>query len=441
MELGDRVRAVLVLALLSRTLLAAGPSTRPVGGGPVTTQSAPAAVTVPTEQEIRLAIRDLNHPSPARRRAAVQRLAEWGPLAFDALGKVASGTELEPALLARDLLREMGEVLFIGARVRLEIDRDRVRWDEPVTLSVVVENPSSTPIVVPWPEEPLPSATLPADDVHQVSAMMDIADQLVVTRPDGDPLEARIDPIEHDTAVHRALEIRAGDHPPSHPLAPGRTERLDVRQFNRGWARYPLLEKGKYTVKFEYQPEWKNPAWVAQGFGRITSNAISIEVTEPAPPAIRQADRAVRMNLYREGGRIIGELENTWDRSLWLNLNIGGPPETHARLDWVLELPDQDNEPFHLDSDMTGPLFGTDRLREVAPGQKVRVSTVDPEVLLKRARPAPAGAGPVPVVLRYSQLHPADALRRNLREKGRRESIPTQLFSGSAISQPVEVAR
>src|SRR5690554_5831938 len=64
----------------------------------------------PGEDQIRQAIRDLNHPSPSRRREAVRQLADWGPLAFDALAQVAAGPELEPALLARDLLRQMGEV-------------------------------------------------------------------------------------------------------------------------------------------------------------------------------------------------------------------------------------------------------------------------------------------------------------------------------------------
>jgi len=412
------------------------------------------------------------------------------------LGQAAAGDDLEPALLAQDLLEEMGEVLFMGGRVRLVAvagglgtagisdrgadhpagpshaaagadDHIRISWDEPVTLTVHVDNPTPGHAVVPWPADTLTAPTpgtsqhpspdrsgrsgtrrqTGSDDAGQVAAFMDIADHLVVSDPDGNPIEPRVDPIEQDTAVDRAVQIRASDHPPSHSIPPGASEDLVVPQLNRGWARYPMLDVGKYTVQFVYQPQWKDPAWTAQGFGLIHSNTITVEVTEPAPIEIRRATRPVKLTLSREEGRLVAELQNTWDRELWLNLNIGGPPETHARLQWRPQSKEgPEVGPFQLDADATGPRFSPDRLKRLCPGEKVVVSRADAATVLQRCRLAGSArpdarrsvpVAPVLVSARYIHVPSAQALRSSLREKGRRERIPTQLFSGSAASDAV----
>ncbi|HOJ72441.1 MAG TPA: hypothetical protein PLV57_07380 [Phycisphaerae bacterium] len=398
----------------------------------------------PGEDQIRQAIRDLNHPSPSRRREAVRQLADWGPLAFDALAQVAAGPELEPALLARDLLRQMGEVLFVGARVRLEADHTHIRWDQPVNLSVHVDNPTPARVVVPWPAELAVASSQPApEDCDQVAAMMDIADFLLVVGPDGEEVATRVDPIEQDTAVHRAVLVRAGNHPPSHAVPAESNERLVVPRFNRGWARFPMLAAGTYTVRFAYQPQWRDPAWIAQGFGLIESNPVTIEVTEAAPEAIRQADRPVRLNLRQEeNGRFLGEIQNVWDRELWLNLNIGGPVETHARLEWMVWADDESEAvTFALDDDATGPQFAADYVRQMAPGEKATVTTARLETVLERyRRAADQPSGQVMISLKYTHIPSAQALRQALREKGRRESVPSQLFNGSAMSEPMQIA-
>jgi len=411
----------------------------------VTPTTAAAPITPPSEQEIRQAIRDLNHPSPARRREAVRRLADWGPLAFDALGKVAAGSELEPALLARDLLREMGEVLFVGGRVRLEVDRERIRWDEPFALTVHVHNPTPGPVVVPWPADAA-STTAPAADLHtsdadQVAALMDIADHLSIVGPDGRPVELRVDPIESDSAVYRAVAVRAGFDPPSHPVPPQGSERLRVPAFNRGWARYPLLAAGRYTIRFAYQPEWRDPAWIDQGFGRIESNIVTIEVTQPAPSEVREATRPVRLQLRQENDRLVAELQNVWDRDLWFNFNLGGPLDTHARLEWCPQ-PSGDGEvnTFALDGDATGPQFAADRIGHLAPGQTHLLTRADPAAVIERARLAGDTSDAPSVALKYSHLPSGRDLRLNLREKGQRETIPSQIFSGSAISEPIPLS-
>lgn len=434
-------------------------STSPADGGGADSQSATSPATravPPTEEQIRTAIRELNHPSPGRRREAVRQLAEWGPLAFNELGRVAAGPDLEPALLARDLLREMGEVLFVGGRVRLEANRTRIRWDQPFNLVVHVDNPTPGAVRVPWPAglAALPADAKPAvigrfggeaivDDAIQVSAMMDIADYLMVVGPDGQEVELRVDPIEQDTAVFRAVTRRAGDQPPSHAIPAETSERLVVLQFNRGWARYPLLAAGTYIVRFAYQPQWKDPAWVDQGFGLIESNSLAIDVIESAPAEIRRAARPIQLELRREGGQVIGELQNVWDRELWLNLNIGGAIETHARLVWCPQTREgEPPDPFGLESDATDPQFSADRLKRLAAGEKVIVSKADVDDLLERGRAVMGNAdgGPheqLTVILKYTHIPTAQDLREALRSKGIRESVPCQLFSGSAISEPI----
>lgn len=428
---GAAVLAVGVLGL--RPTRADEPGPR---DAPAATQPAQA----PGEDEIRAAIRDLNHPSPARRRDAVGKLADWGPLAFDALRKVADGPDLEPALLAGDLLAEMGEVLFVGGQVRLEVDRNRIAWNEPVMITVRIDNPTPGEVMVPWPAAASSRPT--ADDATQVGALLDVADQLSVVGPDGAEVDVRVDPVEQDTAVYRAVTVRAGDRPPSHAV-PARTgERICLTQFNRGWARYPMLAAGRYTVKFAYQPEWKNPGWIAQGFGLIESNSVVIEVIEPAPVELRRANRPVRLELRVAGDQVIGELENTWDRDLWLNLNIGGPADTHARLDWCPQPSDhEDPDPFMLDADATGPQFAVDRLKKLAPGDRLAVSQAKLAEIRKRMqahRADPSARSPL-ITLKYSHIPSAQDLRRALREKGRRESIPGQIFSGAAVSDPVAI--
>src|SRR5690606_2863682 len=64
----------------------------------------PRTPVAATAETIRSTVRQLSHPSPARRRAAIRQLAEWGPVAFPELKRVAGSGNLESALLARDLL-------------------------------------------------------------------------------------------------------------------------------------------------------------------------------------------------------------------------------------------------------------------------------------------------------------------------------------------------
>ena len=315
------------------------------------------------------------------------------------------------------------------------MDRTRIRWDEPIVLTIRVDNPTAGDVRVSWPTDGAAGdAQGAADDATQVAALMDVADFLAVSAPSGESVELRVDPIEQDTAVHRVVSVRAGAAPPSQVIPPGGSARLTVPQWNRGWARFPTLGRGTYSIRFEYQPPWKDAAWIAQGVGAVLSNTVQIEVVEPAPPSIQQATRPMELRLREEHHQIIGELRNLWDRELYINLNMGGPLETHARLEWCRAADAGEAGPFTLEGDATGRDFAPERLKVLAPGETARVADSAVALLLKQARSPSAGDGePVEVALRYVHLATPDALRRSLRQKGRRESIPTQVFSGAVL--------
>lgn len=401
--------------------------------------SDPAVKTSPpTDNDLNTEIQALNHPLPVRRRQAVRQLANWGPLAFERLRAVTAGPDLEAALLARDLLDELGEVVLIGSQVVLEVDRHRIAWHEPIALTVRVVNSTTGPVRVPWPAT---SASAPAVqyDARQVGAMMDVADFLIVTGPDGQEVELRVDPIERDSAVYEAVHRRAGDNPPSHAVPAGTSDQVTVTRFNRGWARYPLLQRGVYAIELRYQPQWQDEAWTRQGFGLVVSNRVEVEVLDAAPELIREAGRPLKLVLTQQGPSLEAELVSTWDRDLWVNVNIGPQRETHARLEWqpmgpALEQP----EPFEMESDATDPVFQADRLRRLAPGERLALMHAPAEGVLRRAQPGrQSDPAAVSATLRYTHLATPETLRAALRADRRHEGIPAELFTGSVSSEMI----
>ena len=392
--------------------------------------------TAPAPAELSGWVRQLAHPKPHTRREAFERLLAWGPLAYHDLRNARRGPSLEAAFLADDLLETMGEVLFVGSKVRLEAEAARVAWDQPFSLTVHVENAGSWPVPVSWAANQPPGA--PGDDAAQTGAMLDAADFLEVLGPDGQPVDLRVDPIEPGTALAAAIRLRAGNNPPGHELAPGSTTRLTIPAFNRGWSRYPLLEAGRYSVRFLYQPPWQDEEWVQRGYGAVASEPVFIEVTAGAPPQVRGQDRQAALRGRVQGDRVIVELVSTWDRTLCVNLNLGGLADTHARLVWSLVEPappaDRDAD-FELDVTNTGPAFDRGRVRELTAGESIEVANVSRAALLEACRAVlgAAHAGqPLRLSARYSQGASTSVLMRALQQRGIRESIPAQLFNGSA---------
>jgi hypothetical protein len=204
---------------------------------------------------------------------------------------------------------------LIGAQIRLSVDKSRVAWDQPFVLTVHMSNSTPGPIRVPWParDDARPPRIIGAT-ARQVAAMLDAADFLIVTGPRGRQLELRVDPIEQDPAVYLAVQSRAGDDPPTQEIAAGRADELTIPLFNRGWARFPMLRPGTYTIRFAYQPEWKDQQWTEVQFGRVQSEPVTIEITTAAPEPVRPRGEDLTLHLKTTGEMIEAEIRNVWDR-------------------------------------------------------------------------------------------------------------------------------
>jgi len=417
---------------------------RPVRGTPASQPaSVPAAASRPSDDEIRSTVRLLNHPSPGRRRAAIRKLAEWGPLAFAELRRAAKGKNHEAALAARELLEELEPAILLGARVRLETSRAHVAWDEPFDLILHVENPTDAEIRVPWPAP----TTQPAHrEAVQVAAMMDTADFLEVADAEDEPIELRVDPIEQDADVYAAVNARAGHSPPSHVLPAGTPARLVVPAFNRGWARFPMFEAQTYTIQFHYQPEWKDHTWVQDGFGRVTSEPIQVTVTQSAPKRIRQARTPVTLHLAQEGDLLEIRIESNWDRTQWINANLGADLQRHAVLNWRWDqgiFSEKHRLALALIDEI--PPLDLKHVRALKPGETIVVKHVAWSKLRKRLEPAlPPNVGMYGLSARYVNVLTARDIRNRIeRDKASDDGdhVPAPVFTGTAESNSLRMSR
>ncbi len=391
----------------------------------------------PSASEVREAIADLSNPRPARRRAAARQLASWGPAVIPDLRRVAAEADLETALLARALLSDLEQALFSGAQIRLRAEPSKARWNEAVRLVVEVHNPSAAPIRVPWPAVSPAAATRPTvGDAEQVGAMLDIADYLGVLGPDGQEVSSRCELIDRDPEVSRAVHARAAGAITGHKLAPGGTVVLTIPAFNRGWMRYPLLAAGRYTIQLKYQPSWREKEWERQGLGLVQSPPLAVEITESAPESVRCSSIELSMTINLRQEIFEAVLTNTWDRLLWINLNIGEEWPTHAKLQWLWQPVGGDAEQMvRLNLDETGAEFAVARVRPLESGQSMVLSRLRLDQLREKIGQQPALSGQLTV--RY--INPAGGAKTGemLSESGQKVELPTHLLSGSAQSEPV----
>ena len=372
----------------------------------------------------------------------MRQLAEWGPLAFAELRRAASGGDLEAAILARDLLAELEETVLIGAHVRLEVNRARVAWDEPVTLTIHAHNPTAGPVRVPWPKPANTAATTQAthDDAAQVGAMMDAGDFLTVTGPDGRPIDLRIEPIDRARAVYEAVNLRAWHAPPSHLVEPGATGRLRIPLFNRGWARYPMLSAGRYTIAFSCQPEWKDASWTEDGLGLVRAAPVTVEVHQDAPEVLRRSDKPLAIHLGRTGETLVVQVQSTWDFPQWINLNLGNEITTHGRLGWQL-LPSGDDggEPVWLRPGGALPPVRLDLIRRLEPGATLTLDRVPAATIRQRARQAGLDKpGTFELSACYAHIAKPARIREQLEARDEKGDVPGHLFSGTVTSEPIE---
>ena len=153
---------------------------------------------------------------------------------------------------------------------------------------------------------------------------------------DASVIELTVDDIAADATVVAAVQQRLNGGP-SGVLDPGERVTLPIRAFNRGWARYPLLDSGTYTVVMDYVPQWEDAVLAAQRVGRVVSNQATITVTEGAPASVSRGGPEASLAVDREGQSLVAVLTNRTDQPMLINKNFGrSPPFADGR--WVWEL-------------------------------------------------------------------------------------------------------
>ena len=388
---------------------------------PATTPAAAQSTAPASPEEIARLVAGLANRSYSKREEAARRIAQVGPAAIPYLRREIDNPRQEIALAARELMEELQDVFFCGVTVRLEVDPPRTQWDRPVRLRIVTENRSPFDAKLPW--DIAAAATRPASLAERVGLMLAVGDFLEVTSPTGQPVDLRIESIDDDLAVQKTVNDLATGGPVS-VLAPGQQCVADLPEFNRGWARYPLLAKGRYRVRFAYQPQWSRPEWIEAGVGRVVGNTVDIEVTDAAPPMIRKGTQPVRLLLSRQSGDFVVRVQSTWDRPVCVNLNFGPEGGGFAQLDWCLRPKPKGKDPVRL------PAFPTTvptlpvptRIRQLQPGEELTIAQT-PASSLRAAVEKQLPAEPRDALV-VSVIYANQATREDLRRIGEKTKHP-----------------
>ena len=298
----------------------------PVGLAQETRQAAHPA----DPEHIQELIRRLADPSYEVRTQATWELCALGPPAVEALRRAADTGEFEIALRARSVLDVFEQIHFGGVEISLAASRNRLSWDETIDLTLTFKNVSAYPARVPLIVSPVTGLSA---DVRQVTGVLDVADYLRVVGPRSKAVQLHVDDITADPQVAEAIEARI-DGGPEGTLAPGATLVYRVEALNRGWARYPLLNAGTYSLQFVYVPPWDDERMEREEIGRVQSNAIELQVTNDPPAVVRGPGLSAALTLEWQRTTAIARLINTSDLPMAVNLNIemGQPP--FAALSW-----------------------------------------------------------------------------------------------------------
>jgi len=350
--------------------------------------SAPAAdraghaLTGPgTPEEIEQLVKRLGDSSYEQRMFATRRLCAIGHAARDALRAAAEGEHVETALRARLVLEALDNLWFSGIEITLSFSKPRFAWDESVDLAVTMTNRSTHPAKLPFEIERREGDD--DADTRQVGDMIDVAEWLRVTSEDGREVSMRVDDITFDDAVAATVRERV-DAAPSGTLSPGQSVTITARAFNRGWARFPLLDRGAYRIVLEYNPPWEDEVLAEVRVGRVVSNELVATVTESAPPMVSRRGAEASVELRREGDLVVASLLNRMDQPIQVNRNLGAaPPFAQAR--WVCERKDtmRDVPVLPLPAASWAD-FNGQRLTTVAPGDSVELTRTNLDDLRNR---------------------------------------------------------
>jgi hypothetical protein len=163
-----------------------------------------------------------------------------------------------------------------------------------------------------------------------------------------------------------------------------------VRAFNRGWARYRLLDKGTYTVKLEYVPRWNDEVLIEQGVGRVVSNTASITVTTSAPKTVARSGMEASITIQRRDKRVVASITNHYDRVRVINKHFGSSAP-FAVGHWIWEA-DGKTERIPQETEPNGSWgdFDAKLLVEVPPGGTLDLASLGIDKLVRRLEDAGA---------------------------------------------------
>jgi hypothetical protein len=332
-----------------------------------TTESRPAR-----EDHIETLIAKLGDASYGVRADAMRDLIAIGPDTLPMLRKAAQADDMEIALRAEEVIRAFERIMFAGTTVDLRAEPNAVRWDQPFTLEARITNHSSEPCRIPFALAEHTPWTVSAE-AEQVGAMLDLADYLIVKGPDGHIIRLSTEPIDEDPAVEMAVRWRV-EAEPVESLDGGRTLTFKADDFNRGWARYRMLDAGEYTVQFVCEPQWDDVELAKGQVGRVASEVIRIRVTQAAPEAIRKAERPLAGEVKLKDDKLVAYITNTWDRPLYVNTNRGSDPRRDAMLTWYLRT--ESGQMFEYEPSPEKEAFSLAKIVRLEPGERVAVAQI-----------------------------------------------------------------
>jgi hypothetical protein len=399
--------------------------------------------------EIDRLISHLADPSYAERTFATRRLCAIGKRAYSALREAAKSGNAEQALRAQAIVDALDRVMFAGVDVELSLSRAEIAWDQPVDLTVTLTNRSDFPARVPFELDPSERLQT-GGDARQVADLIDVAEWLSVTEDNGDALSLHVDDITADPAVGRVVSARVDDAPYS-ILAPGQRARLVVPSFNRGWARYLLLDRGHYRIVLHYQPEWTDTELKAARVGYAASNTVDLTVTQPAPDTISRRGADVLIELTRDEDAYVVRITNRRDQTVVFNTNLG-PAAPFAQGRWVCERDDATRDvtvlpkPVMDISDFDGRL-----LVPVAAGEAIELTRIDRSDLHKRFKLLGLDPDSQEVILYFSYSNQCDRSWQTRQESDTlsapkvppvlREPLPRRVLTGWHTSNRLRLSQ
>lgn len=382
------------------------------------------------------------------REDATRRLCALGPQTADALRRVVDAGPGEAALRAVHLLTIFDRCYFWGAAVELAFSATDIPWDQSVDLIVTLRNPSPHSVRLPF-ELPTIPAESRLTDAQQVGLMLDLADFLRVTAPDGREIPSpHIDDPSDDPDVQSAIDARV-EAPASTLLPPGQVLVLRLQDFNRGWARYRLLDAGTYKIAFEYRPDWSDPQLRDARIGYVAAAPVTWHVSIPAPFEVSRDGLDADLEIHAADGRLAAYLVNRRDIPQVIHTGFG-PAAPFAQFAWRCAINNDDE----IEIPSAAPKihaadFRLSDLKAVEPGQRLLLTEIAVDELFTAFARASDGARPVTLGVRatYTNVVTRAWQRRenlldapeHLGPRELRAPLPRHILGTRLASEPILV--